>query len=442
MPVTTDTGLHETWQPGDFGRSLLGNGVRVLTERMNGVRSVAVGAWLRQGSAHDPLGLAGASHLLEHMVFRGTRHRSRQQIALALEGLGGSLNAYTSREHTGYEARVLGEHLPVAVEVIADLIRHPLLREEDLDRERQVVVEEIAAVEDTPDDLVFELHADNMWCGHPYGRPILGTRETVAEISRADLVKLHRRAYRGANLVVAAAGHVDHGAFVEAVQKWFGELEQGEVTRPVVAPPAARAGADRIPRDSAQTHIVFGSPVQGSSHPDRYVLLLLSAALGGGMSSRLFQRVREELALAYTVYSFQSLYSRAGMFGVYLGTRPTWAAPARTAVDEVCSAVAAEGLGADELTRTREQVKGEIMLSLESPAARVGRLAGFALRDEPFIPTTRLPELIDGVTKRDIARVAGETLGPDRRYVLSLGPENPNGIADPAGPTGVWKARA
>ena len=389
---------------------------------MDGVQSVAVGAWVRQGSVLDPSGLAGAGHLLEHMVFRGTRHRSRRRIAAALEGLGGSLNAYTAREHTGYEARVPARHLPAAVEVLSDLVRNPLLRDEDLKREKEVVCEEIAAAEDAPDDLVFELHGGRMWCGHPYGNPILGTRRSVAAITRTDLVGLHRRACQGANLVVAAAGRVDHDPFAAMTEEWFGAIERGTASRPVVPPRDARLGVEHVHRDSAQTHIVFGAPVAGASHPDRYALLLISTALGGGMSSRLFQRIREDLALAYSIYSYQSLYAHAGLFGVYVGTRPAWAAAALAAVDEVCSAVAANGLCRRELDRTKEQVKGEIMLSLESPAARVGRLAGFALRNEPWIPMRLLPDLIERVTRCDIARVAGEALGSDRRYVLSLGP--------------------
>lgn len=422
--------------------SRLGNGVQVLSERMDGVGSVAVGAWLRHGSALDPSGLTGSSHLLEHMVFRGTGNRSRRQIAAALEGLGGSLNAYTAREHTGYEARVLDRHLGAAVEVLSDLVLNPLLRDEDLKREKEVVFEEIAAVEDTPDDLVFERHGNRMWCGHPYGSPILGTRQTVAAITRADLVELHRHTYVGANLVVAAAGRVDHDSFSAMTEEWFGGLEQGTAAAPVVAPRDARLGMDDVHRDSAQTHIVVGSPVPGASHPDRYVLLLVSAALGGGMSSRLFQRVREELALAYSIYTFQTLYTHAGLFGVYLGTRPAWTAAALTAVDEVSAAVARDGLRGDELDRTKEQVKGEIVLSLESPAARVGRLAGFALRNEPWIPMEVLPDLIDGVTKCDIVRVASEALGPGRRYVLTLGPRNPaRSAGDPHDPDGARTVR-
>ncbi len=396
----------------------------MLTERMCGVRSVAMGVWIRQGSAHEPRERAGISHLLEHMVFRGTTTRPRRQIAVALEGLGGSLNAYTAREHTGYEARVRGRHIGEAIEILSDLVRNPLLRQEDLDREKEVVFEEIAAVEDTPDDLVFDLHGSRMWRGHPYGRPILGTRDTVGSVTRADLCELRHRTYTGANLVVAAAGRVDHDAFVAMTEERLGDLQAGETVSPAGVPPDPRQGMDRVLRDSAQTHLVFGAPARGASHPDRYALLLLSAVLGGGMSSRLFQRIREDLALAYSVYSFQSLYARSGVFGVYLGTRAAWAVDALDAVQEVCAAVARDGLTPEELARTREQVKGEILLSLESPGARVHRLAGFALLDLPFIPMERLPGLIDGIARCDIDRVAGEVLTPERQYVLSLGPED------------------
>ena len=406
----------------------LDNGVRVLTETMRGVRSVALGAWVRQGSALESAEMMGASHLLEHMVFRGTENRTRQEIARALESLGGSLNAYTSREHTGYEARVLADHLPQAAEVLSDLVRNPLLAESDLDREKEVVGEEIAQVEDTPDDLVFELHGDRMWGGHPYGYSILGTRDTIGSISRDDLATLHRTTYVGANLVVAAAGCVDHEAFVKLAAEWFGGIEAGCEAPAVADPGEAPPGTDLVARDSAQTHIVLGRNTPGHSHDDRYALILLSAAMGGGMSSRLFQRIREELALAYSVYAFQSFFARAGVLGIYVGTRPAWAPAALDAVHEVCRDVAAEGLPSDELARIKEQVKGQMMLSLEAPGARLHRLAGFALHGEPFAGLDEVQGMIDAVSGCDIVRVAGEVLDPERLFALCLGPDEPNGM--------------
>lgn len=405
-----------------FDGDRLGNGVHVLTEHMPGVRSVAVGAWVRQGAAHDAPGQAGASHLLEHLVFRGTGSRSRRRIARSLESVGGSLNAYTSREHTGYEARVLASHLHRAVDVISDLVRDPRLDEGDLDQEKMVVGEEIAAVEDTPDDLVFELHGERLWRGHPYGRSILGTRDSVASISRDDLAGLHQDRYVGANLVVAAAGAVEHDEFLGLAEEWFGEIEPGSEAPGVPEPPSPEEGMDRVAREASQVHIVLGRTTPGHSHPDRHALILLSAALGGGMSSRLFQRVREELALAYAVFSYQSFYTRGGVSGVYAGTRPGKAPEALDAIRDVYRRVAAHGLPRDELDTVKEQVKGQILLSQESPGARLHRLAGFALHRQPFVSLDELAGRIDSVSNGDIARVAAEAFEPERQYTLCLGP--------------------
>ena len=413
---------------GLYNSTCLANGVQVVTEAMAGVRSVAAGVWVRQGAALDPAGLAGSSHLLEHVVFRGTRRRSRRQIAMALESLGGSLNAYTAREHTGFEARVLSRHLPAAVDVLSDLVRDPLLRHEDLEHEREVVFEEIAAVEDTPDDLAFELHADRMWGGHAYGQPILGTRESVASVTPDDLARLHRTTYTGANLVVAAAGDVEHKAFVELADARFGGIPAGERVGSVDVPRARRHGVESVSRDSAQLHIVLGQPTPGQAHPDRYPLILLSSALGGGMSSRLFQRIREELALAYSVYSYQSFYRRAGVCGAYIGTRPGCGAAALAAIRDTYRELCSEGLPGEELPRTKEQVKGEVLLSLESPGARLHRAAGFALGDEPFIPVDELPERIDFVSQCDIKRVAAGVMDPQQQFVLCLGPDGPETV--------------
>jgi predicted Zn-dependent peptidase len=405
-----------------MARSVLDNGIEVLSEYIPGVRSAAAGVWIRQGGAHEPEVDTGASHLLEHMVFKGTGRRSAADIAIALEGLGGSLDAYTSREHTSYQGRVLDEHLPEALDVLADLVLDPLLREEDLRLEREVVLEEIAQVEDTADDLVFELHSEGLWNGHPYGRSILGTKDSVEGMSASTLQELHSGRYQGDNLVVAAAGNVVHDDFVERVAALFGGLERGTRSRPVAAPTGTAAGVKRVRRATAQAHIVFGTDVPGHTHPDRYALILLSSALGGGMSSRLFQKVREELGLCYAIYSFQSFYNVSGVAGVYVGTRPATAQKAIDAVRRELARLAELGLPADEIEQTKRQVKGQIMLSLESTGARLYRLASFALHEEPFLGLDGLLARIDAVTADDLARVAAEYYRPERQFVLRLGP--------------------
>jgi predicted Zn-dependent peptidase len=406
----------------EMSETVLSNGIRVLTERIPGVRSAAIGVWVRQGSAHEDPELMGASHLLEHLVFKGTRNRTAREIALALESLGGSLDAYTSREHTSYQARVLDQHLPLAVDVLADLVLNPLLRDQDLDLEREVVLEEIATVEDTPDDLVFELHGTRFWSGHPYGNTILGTRETVGGMSGQSLRDLHASRYSGRNIVVAAAGHVQHPDVVEQVEGLFGGLPSGSPAPSLPEIPPPPAGDDQVERPSAQTHLVFGGGIPGHSDPLRYPLVLLSSALGGGMSSRLFQRVREELALAYSVFTFQSFYSAAGVTGVYVGTRPPSTQRAVDAVREELALVAAGGLPPEELDQVKQQVKGQIMLSLESTGARLFRLAGFALHGEPFITLDEILAKLDAVSEAEVANVAREFFSPDGLFLLRLGP--------------------
>lgn len=408
--------------PGVPQTSVLDNGIQVVTEGIRGVRSAAVGVWVRQGAAHEVKTSMGASHMLEHMAFKGTQRRSPRQIAMALESLGGSLDAYTSREHTSYQARVLDENLVEAVDVLADLVLDPVLKSRDLDREKEVVLEEIATVEDTPDDLVFELHGDEMWGGHVYGNSILGSRQSVASLTQVDLATLHQENYTGRKLVVAAAGNIEHDEVVDLVSNHFARLAPGSDRPPLTKPTPPQGGERWVERDSAQTHIVMGRMTPGHSDPDRYALVLLSAAFGGGMSSRLFQRIREELALAYSVYSFQSFYSQAGVSGVYVGTRPAWAESAVSALKEEFGLLHKGGLPAEELHQIKQQVKGQIMLSLESTGSRLYRLAGFALYDEPFMPLDDLLAKIEGVTESDIRRVAEDIFNPDLQYTLCLGP--------------------
>ncbi len=407
---------------GVMSESLLSNGVRVLTERIPGVRSVSVGVWVRQGAAHEDREVMGASHLLEHMVFKGTPKRTAREIALSLESLGGSLDAYTSREHTSFQARVLDEHFPLALDVLGDITLNPLIREEDLALEREVVLEEIATVEDTPDDLVFDLHGARLWGAHPYGHAILGTKETVAAMSASDLREVHASRYTGRNLLVAAAGHLRHEEVVGQVEALFGDLEAGVAVPALPDPDHRHSGSVHEERSSAQAHLVFGSQVPGHSDPRRYALAIISSALGGGMSSRLFQRIREELGLAYAVFTFQSFYSRGGVSGVYVGTRPATAGSAADAVREELDRVARKGIPEVELEQTKQQLKGQIMLSLESTGSRLYRLASFALHNEPFLTLDQVLKKLDSVTAEEVAEAAREFFDPDGLLLLTLGP--------------------
>ena len=409
---------------GAFRRTVLPNGLTVLSETMPGVRSVAFGAWVRAASLHEPRELMGVSHLLEHMVFKGTARRSAKQIALELEALGGSLDAYTSREHTVYQARVLDEHLEVATDVIGDFVFGPSLRAADLDLERKVVLEEIGMVDDTPDDLVFELHGEALWGAHPYGYSILGTRDTVSSIRTADLRALHERAYHPSQLIVAASGNVEHDALLDALDRtgWTAHAA-GDTTRLTVPVPVAQPPVRRhVSRDGAQTHIVVGSTTVAHEDPRRHAVILLSTLLGGGMSSRLFQRVREELGLAYSVYTFQSFHADVGMHGVYVGTGPETAREALEAIHAELAQIAESGLPDAELAMGKSQLKGQITLSLESVTSRMYRCAGVELYGEPYRTLDEMLALVDAVTPEQIADVARTYFAPEHQTVVSLGP--------------------
>ncbi len=408
----------------DLLRTVAPNGLTILTELLPGVRSVAAGVWVRAASAHEARGKMGVSHLLEHMVFKGTERRSARQLALELECRGGALDAYTSRDHTNYQAHVLDEDLPRAVDVLTDLVRRPLLRAQDLDLERNVVLEEIATVDDTPDDLVFELFSDRLWPDHPYGYSILGTRETVAALAATDLQAVHRAGYYPGNCVIAAAGRVDHDQVLALLERegWF-EPAGGNPMSPVPAREAVRGHHARVGRDSAQVHLVFGTDTFPYRDRRRFALSIVTNTFGGGMSSRLFQRIREELGLAYQVYAYQQFFQSAGVAGVYVGTQPGSAALAEDAIRQEYQRLAQEGLSTEELAGGKQQLKGQVMLSLESPVSRMNRLATLALHGEPYRPLDAILAEIDRVSAEDVAAIAAEFFAPGRQTVVRLGPE-------------------
>ncbi len=405
-------------------RTVLPNGLTVLSEFYPGVRSVALGAWVRAASVHEARDVMGVSHLLEHLVFKGTERRSAHQLALSLESLGGSLDAYTSREHTSFQARVLDEHLPQAADVMLDLMFRPLLRAEDLRLERKVVLEEISMVEDTPDDLVFELHNETLWGTHPMGYSILGTRDTVAQMKLDDLRALHARAYHPPHVVVSAAGNVTHEQLLQVLaETGWTDLPRGDDT-----PMVELQGVPLVPqakhvvRDGAQSHVVLGSPTVPHRDPRRYALMLVDTLLGGGMSSRLFQKVREELGLAYSVYTFQSFHSLTGAHGVYVGTAPETRDDALAAVQAELRRVTDDGIPEAELAQGRQQLKGQITLGLESPSARMYRAAAVELYHEPFRPLDEVLRCIDAIDVDAAREVCGEFFGPERQTIVSLGP--------------------
>ena len=403
--------------------ALLDNGIRVITERRPDVRSAAVGVWVEQGSAHESPESAGVSHLMEHLVFKGTERRTAHEIALSLESLGGSLDAYTTREHTSYQAHVLDEHLPVALDVLADLVLHPRLDPADLELEKDVVIEEIAGVEDTPDDLIFDLHGAEFWRGHTYGRPILGTRETVRAFQIDDLRSLHAERYRGRNMVLGCVGNIEHDEVLKRLTELFGEVDPGSASAGIAEPVETSTGRSSFVRDAAQAHLVISNSTPSFTDPIRDALILISGAFGGGMSSRLFQRIREELALAYAVYSFQSFYSKAGMAGVYVGTRPEASDEALEAILGEYAKLCEHGIAGEELEQAKSHAKGRSILAMESTGARLLRLVGFTLRGEPYRDLDQSLARIDAVTPDEVSAACRRFYNPEDQFILTLGPE-------------------
>jgi predicted Zn-dependent peptidase len=406
-------------------RTRLANGLTVLSDYVPGVRSVAIGAWVRTASMHEPREQMGIAHCLEHLVFKGTARRTARELSFALETLGGTLDAYTARDHTCYTARVLDADLPVAADVLADLLFRPMLRAEDLALEQDVIREEIAMVEDTPDDLVFDLHAAHLWGDHPFGYRILGTRESVSAFTAGDLRALHARAYRPPEVVVAAAGNVTHEQLLDVLaETGWADVPAGDGPAPA-APPAAVAregGHERVRARGQQVHLVLGGAGLSWGDPRRYALALVSTLLGDGMSSRLFQVVREEHALAYNVHTFAEYYAQGGIHGVYVASAPGKAAAAERLVRAELARLVRDGVSADDLAAAKRQLKGQLTLSFEGVSSRMNRAASSELAGRDYRPLEAVLDEIDALDAEVVHDICRSHFDHDRLAALSLGP--------------------
>ena len=403
-------------------RDVYDNGLCLLTESMPDVRSVSLGVWLTRGSRHEGPAAAGMAHFTEHMLFKGTTTRTAEDIAQQVDSMGGQLDAFTAKECTSYYVKVLDEHFPRAVELLADLLLRPAFRADDVDREKKVVLEEIKMVEDMPDDLVHELFTRSFWPDHPLGRSILGSPDSVGGITAASLRAFFERAYVAGNLVVAVAGHLDHAAVRDLIGGAFGGLpaaaEPADET-----PPATRVNVLFRGKEIEQSHVCLGMQGYAQAHEDRYASYVLNTVLGGSMSSRLFQNIREKRGLAYAVSSGLESYRDAGMLTIYAGCDAA-------AVREVVDLVVAElrdlrnrPIAAGELQRARDHLKGNLVLGLESTSHRMSQLA----RSEIYFgrqigPDEHLGRL-DAVSARDVQRVAADLFSNGGCAAAVVGPE-------------------
>ena len=392
---------------GTIRKETLPNGITLLTERMPHVRSVTIGVWLRRGSRHEPPSLNGASHFIEHLVFKGTQSRSAREIALAVDSIGGQMDAFTSKEYTCFYAKVLDDHLGDAVDLLSDIVLRPLFDKTELERERKVIVEEIRMVEDAPEELVYDMFSTHFYPGHALGRPIQGTEGTVKGLSRQRLLGYFRENYVPGNILIVAAGNVSHAALAKLCASSFGKMKPGgRMAAPGLKPRPSGGIVTRAKKELEQLHLLMGVPAFPERHAQRFPLFVLNALLGGTMSSRLFQKVREERGLAYSVYSAVNAFKDAGVMMVYAGTSPEKG-------DEVLAVVKAEltdlrenGPQAREVEVAKEHLKGSLMLSLESTSSRMSNLARQEMYHGRTFSMEETLRRLDRVTRAEVHNMA------------------------------------
>lgn len=399
----------------------LPNGVRVLVAPNSNVRSAAIGITCRAGSRHETDQEGGITHFIEHMLFKGTKSRNAKQIAEEIEGRGGMLNAFTDKEQTTYYCRVLSDDAPIAVDVLSDMLVNSLLDPEELDRERGVILEEIKRSEDDPEDQVHELHMERRWGDHPLGRPIIGTRESVGGFQSNDLRSYIQRRYLGGNIVISAAGNLDPDAFLVLAKSKLAELPAGE-DNPTLAPPAVKVDSKEIRKDVEQVHFCIGGDSVSVYSPDIYPIAVLDAVLGGGMSGRLFQEIRERRGLAYSCSSYNLSYSAAGMFTVYGGTgRQTWEQVQEVVASEIKRLIR-DGLMEGELEKVKRQMAGNMVLGLESMNSQMMRMTKNELVHGREVPIDETLEKINAVTENQVRDVAAQIFADGRVSTTAIGP--------------------
>ena len=407
-------------------REVLPNGLTVITEEMKHIRSVSIGIWIKTGSRDEDLEWNGISHFVEHMVFKGTQHRSAEEIARQVDSIGGNIDAFTAKECVSFSMKVLDEHLPIALDVLSDLVLNPTFDGQDIGRERGVILEEIKMDEDNPDYLVHEIFTQNFWKDHPLGRPILGTRETVRRFERQPVIDFYSERFSPGNVIITAAGYLNHDHFVELVGKRFARMKPRSNGFHSSAPKIVPKIILRNKKALEQVQICVGVPSYPITHEKRHTSYILNTLLGGGMSSRLFQNIRERQGLAYAIYSDLNPYRDTGCLSVYAGTSRESAVKVVQSVVSEFRKLKSEPVPEDELRRSKDQLKGSLMLSLESSTARMSNLARQEMYFDRFYGLDELIEKIEAVTAGELQLLANQFFQTENVAVTVLG--NLNGL--------------
>lgn len=404
-----------------YHKSVLPNGIRVVSEAIPYVKSVTLGVWVGTGSRSEQQHNHGISHFIEHLLFKGTTSRSAKDIAEIVDEVGGQLNAFTAKEYTCYYIKVVDSHIELAMDILSDMLINSRFDPEDIAREREVVLEEVKMYEDSPDELVHDIHLDRNWAGHALGRNILGTVDSINSFDRTLVLDYYRDFYTPDNMVVAAAGNLSHEALVELTNRFFSKLTSKKAAVhhqvPVLTP-------TRIfqPKETEQVNLCLGTTSVAQNAPEIYPVHILNNILGGGISSRLFQAIREERGLAYSVYSYQTNYSDAGLLTVYAGTRPTNAEQVIQLILAGISQLKREGISEKELTRAKEQIKGSMLLGLESSSSRMSRIGKMEITLGKYISLDEVVAKIEQVTISDIKEMAERLFRPETFCFTALGP--------------------
>lgn len=404
-----------------YQKTVLKNGLTVILESIPHVRSVTMGFWVKAGAVYENKKNNGICHFIEHLMFKGTEKRNPKEIAATLDRVGGQLNAFSSKEFTCYYAKVIDQHIDIALDLLSDILTNSVFNEREIEREKKVIIEEIKMYEDAPDELVHELFSQNLWKGSSWGQPILGTEEVINSIQRDDIVNFYKKFYTAGNTVVSLAGNFDHNEVIEKLEKLF---EKSAGIAPGVEMPAPEHSSGMIIKNKEieQVHLCLGVPGVTKFDPDKYALTILSIALGGGMSSRLFQEIREKRGLVYTIYCYQTDYKRAGLFNVYAGFSKENLQPLIDIVLQEFDEVAQNGFDFDELLRAREQLKGSMIMGLESTNNRMSRNARLEIYYNRHKSIDELIKEIDAVKNDDIIRVMQRLYSKDKLLLTAIGP--------------------
>lgn len=404
-----------------YRKTILDNGIRVISEEIDHVRSVSIGIWVLCGSRHEDRHTNGMAHFVEHMLFKGTRSRTAFDIASAIDSVGGFMNAFTGKDMTSFYIKIPDYHLAMAIDLLADIFNNSLFDPEEITKEKSVVLQEINLLDDSPDDYIHDYFDGNYWKDHPLGYPVLGRRELVEGFGREGIVGFVNDCYRGENVILTAAGHLKHDVLTELVSRAFGSAN-GHGRQSGSAPPDASAGISVLEKDLEQVHMIVGCPAPSSASPRRYAGFLLNAVLGGSMSSRLFQEIREKRGLAYAIHSYLTSYQDTGMLGIYVGTGGNHVREVVGLIFDELLRMTKASLTERELHSARELIKGNFLLGMESTDNRMTRLATNEIAFRKHIPAEEVVRQIDCVTAEEIRNLAGEMFNPSAIGLAAIGP--------------------